>query len=102
MTIDALQSGGVDVDVIPVENTLGGIVQEANDLLWERQGLRLVAEHVHPIRHCLLGFPGEPVRRAISHPQALAQPRPYLEPHNTPPTPPPPTPPPPPHPPPPP
>ncbi len=45
-------------------------------------GLRLVAEHVHPIRHCLLGFPGEPVRRAISHPQALAQTRRYLEAHD--------------------
>jgi prephenate dehydratase len=77
--IDALQGGDVVLDVIPVENTLGGIVQEANDLLWERGGLRLVAEYVHPIRHCLLGFPGEPVRRAISHPQALAQTRRYLE-----------------------
>ena len=79
MTIDALQAGGVDVDVNPVENTHGGLVQEANDLLWERGGLRLVAEHVHPIRHCLLGFPGAAVRRAISHPQALAQTRRYLE-----------------------
>ena len=81
MTIDALLDGTVDVDVIPVENTLGGIVQEANDLLWERRGLRLVAEYVHPIRHCLLGFPGAPVRRAMSHPQALAQTRRYLESH---------------------
>jgi len=79
LTVDALVGGAVDVDVIPVENTLGGIVQEANDLLWERGGLRLVGEYVHPIRHCLLGFPGEPVRRAISHPQALAQTRRYLE-----------------------
>jgi prephenate dehydratase len=79
MTIDALLDGAVDVDVIPVENTLGGIVQEANDLLWERRGLRLVAEHVHPIRHCLLGFAGTRVRRAMSHPQALAQTRRYLE-----------------------
>jgi len=77
--IDALQGGDVDLDVIPVENTLGGIVQEANDLLWERRGLRLVAEYVHPIRHCLLGLPGTPVRRVISHPQALAQTRRYLE-----------------------
>jgi prephenate dehydratase len=80
MAIDALRAGAVDVDVIPVENTLGGIVQEANDLLWERGGgLRLVAEHVHPIRHCLLGFPGAPITRAMSHPQALAQVRRYLE-----------------------
>jgi prephenate dehydratase len=79
MAIDALLAGAVDGGVIPVENTLGGIVQEANDLLWERRGLRLVGEHVHPIRHCLLGFPGGPVRRAMSHPQALAQTRRYLE-----------------------
>jgi prephenate dehydratase len=82
MTVDALLDGAVDVDVIPVENTLGGIVQEANDLLWERPGLRLVAEHVHPIRHCLLGFAGAPVQRAMSHPQALAQTRRYLEAHD--------------------
>jgi prephenate dehydratase len=79
MAVDALVEGAVDRDVIPVENTLGGIVQEANDLLWERRGLRLVAEHVHPVRHCLLGFRGNPVRRVISHPQALAQTRRYLE-----------------------
>jgi prephenate dehydratase len=79
LAIDALLAGQVDLVVIPVENTLGGIVQEANDLLWERSGLRLVREHVHPIRHCLVGFRGTPVRRAISHPQALAQTRRYLE-----------------------
>lgn len=79
LAVDALLGGQVDLDVIPVENTLGGIVQEANDLLWERRGLRLVREHVHPVRHCLIGIPGTPVRRAISHPQALAQTRRYLE-----------------------
>jgi prephenate dehydratase len=76
---DALQSGEVGLAVLPVENTLGGIVQEVNDLLWERRGLRLVAEHVHPIRHCLLGQRGQPIRSVISHPQALAQVRRYLE-----------------------
>jgi prephenate dehydratase len=79
LTVDALLGGAVDVGVIPVENTLGGIVQEANDLLWERRGLRLVAEYVHPVRHCLLGLPGTHVTRAMSHPQALAQTRRYLE-----------------------
>jgi prephenate dehydratase len=79
MTMDALASGQVDLDVIPVENTLGGIVQEANDLLWERRGLRLIGEYAHPIRHCLLGSADGPIERAISHPQALAQTRRYLE-----------------------
>ncbi|HZV52990.1 MAG TPA: prephenate dehydratase domain-containing protein [Candidatus Dormibacteraeota bacterium] len=79
MAFEALLSGEVDLDVLPVENTLGGIVQEVNDLLWERPGLRLIGEHVHPIQHCLLGISGAPIRRAISHPQALAQTRRYLE-----------------------
>ena len=79
LAMDALEAGDVELNVIPVENTLGGIVQQSNDLLWERRGLRLVGEHVHPIRHCLLGFPGTPIRRAISQPEALLQVRHYLE-----------------------
>ena len=73
MTVEALLEGEVEAVVLPVENTLGGIVQEVNDLLWERDGLRIVAEHVLPIRHCLIGRSGAPVRRALSHPQALLQ-----------------------------
>lgn len=75
---DALASRAVDVAVLPVENSLGGIVQEVNDLLWERSGVRVSGEHVHPVRHCLLGR-GEPIVRALSHPQALAQCRLWLE-----------------------
>jgi len=76
---DAVLAGEVAFAVVPVENTLGGIVQESNDLLWERRGIRIVHEYVHPIRHCLLGFAGLRVERALSHPQALAQVRHYLE-----------------------
>ena len=76
---EGLLSGAAEVAVLPVENSLGGVVQEVNDLLWERPGLRIKGEHVHPIRHCLLGFGGPPVTRALSHPQALAQCRKWLE-----------------------
>jgi prephenate dehydratase len=69
---DALDIGAVDAAVLPVENSSAGIVQEVSDLLWEKPGLRVVREHVQPVRHCLLGWPG-PVERALSHPQALAQ-----------------------------
>jgi prephenate dehydratase len=75
---DAVASREIDAAVLPVENSLGGIVQEVNDLLWERPGLRISRELVHPVRHCLLGR-GEPVVRALSHPQALLQCRHFLD-----------------------
>jgi prephenate dehydratase len=75
---DAVSSREVDAAVLPVENSIGGIVQEVNDLLWERAGMRISAELIHPVRHCLLGR-GEPVVRALSHPQALLQCRKFLE-----------------------
>jgi len=72
LTFEALSIGAVDAAVLPVENSSAGVVQEVSDLLWELPGLRVVREHVQPVRHCLLGWPG-PVQRALSHPQALAQ-----------------------------
>ncbi|HLQ61339.1 MAG TPA: prephenate dehydratase [Candidatus Acidoferrales bacterium] len=77
---DALLGGEVEAAVLPVENSLAGIVQEVNDLLWERPELRLEREHLYPVVHCLLSVDG-PVRQAISHPQALAQCRRWLERH---------------------
>jgi prephenate dehydratase len=79
LAVEALLRGDVEADVLPVENTLHGIVQEVNDLFWEQRGLCLVAEHVLPIRHCLLGRGGQPVERALSQPQALAQVARYLD-----------------------
>ncbi|HET9783255.1 MAG TPA: prephenate dehydratase [Candidatus Dormibacteraeota bacterium] len=76
-TFDALEIGAVDAAVLPVENSSAGVVQEVSDLLWELPGLRIVRDHVQPVRHCLLGWPG-PVERALSHPQALAQCERYL------------------------
>jgi prephenate dehydratase len=76
-TFDALSVGAVEAAVLPVENSSAGVVQEVSDLLWEMPGLRVVREHVQPVRHCLLGWPG-PVERALSHPQALAQCNRYL------------------------
>ncbi|MGH7911076.1 MAG: prephenate dehydratase [Candidatus Dormibacteraceae bacterium] len=81
LVFDALAAGDLDRAVLPVENTLGGIVQEVNDCLWETAGMRVVGERIHPVRHCLLGRAGEPVTRAISHPQALAQCRGWLHEH---------------------
>lgn len=59
--------------VLPVENSLAGVVQEVSDLLWHYTHLTAVGEHVAAIKHHLLGRDGTPVIRALSHPQALAQ-----------------------------
>jgi prephenate dehydratase len=68
--------------VLPVENTLGGIVQEVNDGLWAAApSLRVTREHVLPVIHCLIGRRDAPITRAISHPQALAQCRGWLHAH---------------------
>src|SRR6266852_3771537 len=77
LTFEALAVGAVDCAVLPVENSSAGVVQEVSDLLWGLPGLRVVREHIQPVQHCLLGWPG-PVERALSHPQALAQCSRYL------------------------
>nr|MDQ6919375.1 bifunctional chorismate mutase/prephenate dehydratase [Candidatus Dormibacteraeota bacterium] len=81
LTFKSLLERKVDAAVLPVENSLAGIVQEVNDLLWDNRLLTVVGEYVHPVRHCLLGH-GEAVKRAISHPQALAQCRRWLTDNN--------------------
>lgn len=59
--------------VLPVENSLGGVVQEVSDLLWGHPEVVVLGEHILPVRHQLLTASQAPVRRALSHPQALAQ-----------------------------
>lgn len=70
---DAVRRGEAEAAVLPVENSVVGVVQEVSDLLWAHPELAVVGEHVAPIRHNLLGLTDGPVRRALSHPQALAQ-----------------------------
>lgn len=72
---EAVHDGTVDVALLPVENTTAGSVPETYDLVAEL-GLKLNAEVVSRVEHCLLVLPGthlEQIRTVISHPQALAQ-----------------------------
>jgi len=84
LAVAALVAGEVVIAVLPVENSLGGVVQEVSDQLTEHP-VHIVAEHLLPVRHCLLvaadeAGPDPPaVTRVRSHPQALAQCRRYLE-----------------------
>jgi chorismate mutase/prephenate dehydratase len=75
------RSGEVDYGLLPIENTTAGSINETYDLLAEG-GLKIVGEAVYRVVHCLLGLPGasvEGIRRVLSHPQALAQCRAFLQ-----------------------
>jgi prephenate dehydratase len=76
-TVMAVQEGEVDRAVVPIENSLEGSVTATLDALaGEASDVRIAAEVVHPVRHCLIArreLPLDGVRRVVSHPQATAQ-----------------------------
>ena len=80
--ISAVETGIADVAVLPVENSIEGPVSAALDLLIHETNLKLLHEVVVPIRHVLVGREGarlEEITKVMSHPQALAQCRRWLE-----------------------
>ncbi|MBA3748436.1 MAG: bifunctional chorismate mutase/prephenate dehydratase, partial [Solirubrobacterales bacterium] len=77
----ALERGGADAALVPVENSTAGAVADVYDLLLGHEGLVVVGEAILGVRHCLLGLPGarlDDVHEARSHPQALAQSEEFL------------------------
>jgi prephenate dehydratase len=72
---DAIHGGQASKGMLPVENSLAGTVIPAYDLLVDHD-LRIQAEVILRVEHCLMVNPGTPlsgVHRAKSHPQALSQ-----------------------------
>jgi prephenate dehydratase/chorismate mutase len=77
---DGVTSGLYDYGIVPVENTLGGSVEQVNHLLIDTD-LNVVGAVELPISLCLLALPGtdhREIRTVYSHPQALAQARRFL------------------------
>lgn len=76
-TAMAVQEGAAERAVVPIENSLEGPVTATLDALaGEAEGVRIAAEVVHPIHHCLVArreLALERVARVVSHPQAIAQ-----------------------------
>jgi prephenate dehydratase len=76
-TVMAVQEREADRAVVPIENSLeGGVAATLDALAGEAEGVRIAAEVVHPIHHCLLAraeLPLDSVERVVSHPQATAQ-----------------------------
>ena len=78
---EAVVRGEVDFGVLPVENSIEGIIGVSFDLVAEH-GLHVVAERVLPIHLHLIGRgPLSAVRRVVSHPQPLRQARHWLRRH---------------------
>ena len=73
----AVEGGELDRAVVPIENALeGGVAVTLDTLALEATGVRIVAEVVHPIHHCVVAarpLDLAEVTRVISHPQATAQ-----------------------------
>ena len=73
----AVQEGDVERALVPIENALEGSVAVTLDTLTvEADRVRIQAEVVHPIHHCVLArseLSLSTVERVVSHPQATAQ-----------------------------
>jgi prephenate dehydratase len=75
-------SGELDEGVVPVENSSEGAVGVTLDLLALHYDLAVRGELVLPVSHCLMAKPGvkmDQVEAVMSHPQALAQCRAFLQ-----------------------
>jgi prephenate dehydratase/chorismate mutase/prephenate dehydratase len=81
---EGVSSGMFDYGVVPVENTLGGIITTVNDLLTSTE-LQIVGAVNMPVHHSLLMLPGtdhREIREVYSHSQALSQCRRFLSRNN--------------------
>lgn len=73
--IGAVASGECECGLIPVENSIVGLLPDPNRLI-EEHGLKIVAEAWRPMRQMLMALPGarlQDLKTVESHPVALGQ-----------------------------
>jgi prephenate dehydratase/chorismate mutase len=78
--LDNVESGLLDYGILPVENTLGGVVGPANSLLIYTN-LHIISAVDLPISYSLFAAEGvdyREIRKVYSHPQALLQCRNFI------------------------
>lgn len=79
---EAVENGEARYGVLPVENTLGGTINETLDLLLRYPNVTVVGEKQIRISHQLIGLPKsslKEIKKIYSHPQALAQSVEFIE-----------------------
>jgi len=72
---ELVEQEDVAFGIVPVENSLEGIISRSYDLLLE-SSLKVCGEKELRVIHCLIGSPQagmDSIRRIFSHPQALGQ-----------------------------
>lgn len=77
---NGVAAGWYDFGIVPVENTLGGVVGPVNDLLIQTN-LFIIGAIEMTISHCLMIIPGSDyreIRGVYSHSQALSQCKQFL------------------------
>ena len=77
----AVENGEAHFGVVPVENSLEGIISRVYDLMLESD-LRVYGETELRVSHCLIAVSEaslDTIKRVYSHPQALAQSRKFLK-----------------------
>jgi chorismate mutase/prephenate dehydratase len=68
-----------DYGVVPVENSTEGVVTHTLDMFVESD-LKIVAQIVLPVQHCLLGnYPRSQIKKLFGHPQSLGQCRGWVQ-----------------------
>ncbi len=81
---EGVTNGLFDLGIVPVENSLGGVVSQVNQLIINTH-LHVVGAVELPVHHCLLAPPGTDYRElhaTYSHSQALEQCHNFLERNN--------------------
>ncbi len=77
-----VESGAADYGVVPVENSIGGVVSHTLDALVHTK-LRICGEVALPVHHHLLSAETDlaRIRQVLAHPQSFAQCRQWLDAH---------------------
>jgi chorismate mutase/prephenate dehydratase len=80
---EEVERGNIDYGVVPVENTIEGVVNYTLDMFLEMPGVKIVGEIIIPVSQHLLSLAGDiaEIKKVYSHPHALAQARNWLNKH---------------------
>jgi len=78
---DEVERDDLDFGIVPVENSLGGSIQQVNELLIDRD-IHVIGAIRQRINHCLMTLPEtqyRDIKTVVSHPAALDQCRGFIQ-----------------------